>query len=315
VLREGLARIDNPANLARVCYILAMIHARHLPPPDYPRAEAYIDQGLAALEGADLPEEDRAFLRVFILNGLAFIRHRQGRSAEALDLCRSGFALLEERLPPDRHRLHRSSLLSNMAQVHAAAGFDPNNTDFYNDRGNALACLDRLEEAVADYRTAIRLSPPYHEVWTNLGQALKRLGRIEEARDAYTRALDLDSRQPLPRLGRAQSAALLGRTAEARADYTLALAQDPAQPLLLANRAVLWFQEGRLAEALADLDQAIEMEPGNPDLYYNRAAVHEKLGRIEDMERDLRTYLERNPGAEDREEVEARLRPPGAAPL
>jgi tetratricopeptide (TPR) repeat protein len=322
VLREGLARIDNPANQARICYVLAMIHARHLPPPDYPKAESYIEQGLAALERADLSEEDRAFLRVFILNGLAFIRHRQGRADEALDLCRSGYALLEERLPPDRHRLHRSSLLYNMAQVHAAAGsyeraveyytraadFDPNNTDFHNDRGNALAGLDRLEEAIADYRTAIRLSPPYSEVWTNLGQALKRLGRLEEARDAYTRALDLDPGKPLPRLGRAQTHALLGQTAEARADYTAALDRNPNQPLLLANRAVLWFQEDRLDEALADLDRAIGLAPETADLYFNRAAVYEKLGRIEEMERDLRTYLEKNPGAADRAEVEARIR-------
>jgi tetratricopeptide (TPR) repeat protein len=321
VLREGMARIDNPANQARICYVLAMIYARHLPPPDHEKAEACIHQGLAALDQADLSEEDRAFLRVFILNGLAFIRHRQGRAEEALELCRSGYALLEERLPPDRHRLHRSSLLYNMAQVHAAlgsyetaveyytraAGFDPNNTDFHHDRGNALAGLDRLEEAVADYQTAIRLSPPYHEVWTNLGQALKRLGRFEEARDAYTRALDLAPSQPLPRLGRAQSNAILGHLAEARADYTAALASAPDQPLLLANRAVLWFQENRLAEALADLDDAIRLTPDTADLYFNRAAVYEKLGRMDAMKEDLRAYLERSPGAEDREEVEARL--------
>ncbi len=310
VLREGMARIDNPANQARICYVLAMIHARHLPPPDYEKAEAYIDQGLAALDRADLSDEDRAFLRVFILNGLAFIRHRQGRAAEALELCRSGYALLEERLPPDRHRLHRSSLLYNMAQVHAAAGsyeraveyytraadFDPNNTDFHHDRGNALAGLGRLDEAVADYHAAIRLSPPYHEVWTNLGQALKRLGRFEAARDAYTQALDLDPSQSLPRLGRAQSHAILGHTSEARADYTAVLARDPDQPLLLANRAVLWFQEDRLDEALADLGHAIRLAPDIADLYFNRAAVYEKLGRIDEQESDLRAYRERNSG-------------------
>lgn len=207
VLREGLARIDNPANQARICYVLAMIHARHLPPPDYKKAESYIEQGLAALERADLSEEDRAFLRVFILNGLAFIRHRQGR-----------------------------------------------------------------------------------------------------ARDAYTRALDLDPGKPLPRLGRAQAHALLGQTGEARADYTAALDQNPNQPLLLANRAVLWFQEDRLDEALADLDRAVGLASETADLYFNRAAVYEKLGRIEEMERDLRSYLEKNPGAEDRAEVEARMR-------
>jgi Flp pilus assembly protein TadD len=321
VLCEGLARIDSLANRARISYVLAMIQARHLPRVDLAAAEGHLHEGLVALAAAEISEADRAFLQVFLGNGLAFVRHRQGRPQEALELCRSGFALLAERLPPERHRLHRSSLLYNMGQVHSATGsfaeaiecyglaaeFDPNNSELYNERGNAWLALGQAETAIDDYRRAIRLSPPYPEVWTNLGQAARRIGRFDQAVEAYTRALDLAPEALLPRLGRAQALAALDRRSEAIADYTTALAATPGDPLALSNRAALHFLDGRSEDALADLDRAVELDPGNADLYYNRAAALERLGRREEMRSDLLGYLRLSPEGEERAEVVSRL--------
>jgi len=116
------------------------------------------------------------------------IRNFQRRPEEAIELCRSGFAYLNENLDANEHRLHRSILLYNIAQVYAATGaheealeyyagtieMDPNYSEYYNDRANVLLQMDRLEEAKADYLQAIELSPPYFEVFTNLGQCYRR---------------------------------------------------------------------------------------------------------------------------------------------
>src|SRR5581483_4654490 len=115
------------------------------------------------------PEHERCFLEVFLGNGLAFIRHRQGRPEEALEICRQGFKLLEEKLVQDRHRLHRSVLLYNMAQVYsalrepdkaieyysAAMQYDPYYSEYFNERGNAYLSLGKSEQAIADYHEAI----------------------------------------------------------------------------------------------------------------------------------------------------------------
>jgi tetratricopeptide (TPR) repeat protein len=321
VEQEALGKIDNSTDMARVYYVLALIHARFLPKPDFATAERYVELGLAELDKEDVSERDRTFLRVFTLNGLAFVRHRQGRPEEALELCQTGFDTLGRQLADSEHKLHRSVLLYNTGQVYSAIGsaedgirfytaaieMDPNYSEYYNERGNLYLDLRQLDLAVADYHRAIELSGPYWEVWSNLGQASKQMGRMEDAVAAYTRALELDPCQLLPRLGRAQAHELAGRAEAALADYSQALELEPRQPLVLGNRAEILYSQGRLDLALADLDRAIALDPRSPDLYFNRSVALADLGEAERAVADLRTYLELRPDAGDRPEVEERI--------
>jgi tetratricopeptide (TPR) repeat protein len=321
IQREAIGKVDDPADRLRIFYALAMIHSRFLKTPDYGKAEQYIDCGLEVIEESELPEEQKLILRVFTLNGLAFIRHRQGRPQEAVELCRNGFELLRDNLPEEEHRLHRSVLLYNIGQVYyalhmheeavryysAAIEFDPNYSEYYNERGNIFLMMERYGDAVADYREAIRLSAPYQEVWTNMGQAFKRAGNFPAALEAYSRALDLDPDKLLPRVGRAQSYESLGRAEEAIADYSTALELDPNQPMVLGNRACLYFDAGQAEAALTDLNRAIAIAPEDPDLLGNRAFLLESRGLRREAVEDLRAYLRLKPDAEDREEIEAKI--------
>ncbi|HEY0606512.1 MAG TPA: tetratricopeptide repeat protein [Herpetosiphonaceae bacterium] len=314
-------RTDDPEFLYHCCYIEAMLHTRYLPQRDFARAEALLEQGLIELARTSFPESKKVFQRVFNRNGLALVRHFQGRPDEAIELCQSGYAELNAHLAPDEQKLHRSVLLYNTAQVYssirsyeeairyfaAAMQMDPNYSEYYNERGNMYLKLGRLAEAEQDYLKAIELSPPYSEVWTNLGQCCRLMGRLQEARAAYDRALDLDPAQPVPLTGRAEICEDLGLLDQALADYTASLALKPNQPLALANRAILHYQLGDLPRALEDLNQAIILAPQMPDLYGNRAVALTELGRLEEAAQDLQTYLQLSPDAEDRAEVEQKL--------
>lgn len=307
-----------PVELPRLYYLLAMLHARFLDTIDLPRAEGYLQAAIAMLDGLELPEGEREFLAVFLSNGLALVRVRQRRSAEAIALCAAGIERLQAHLGDDRHRLHRSVLWFNIAQVHAQIGpyedaiaeftrameIDPNYSEYYNDRGAMYFKMGRLDEAEADFLRAIQLSPPYAEVWANLGQCYRAMDRMAPAAAAYSRSLDLEPSSTLARLGRAEALAELGEPEAALADYDLALAADPAQPAVLANRAVLHFEAGRVAEALAGLDAAIALDATAAELYQNRAVALTELGRMDEAAADLRTYLALSPDAGDRDEVE-----------
>jgi tetratricopeptide (TPR) repeat protein len=247
VQEEMIDRSDDPTYLPRVYYLMAMLHARFLPTHDLARAEEYLDRALALLTTAPasaLSPDRRAFLTVFMWNGLAFVRLRQRRPAEAVELCRKGIALLNEHLLPDQHRLHRSVLEYNIAQVYAQIGpcdealthftatmaMDPNYSEYYNERGSVLFKLGQLAAAENDYRQAIDLSPPYPEVWTNLGQCYRAMERLTDAVAAYDRALDLDPTVSLALIGRADAYATLGQNDAAIADYTAALSITPNEP-------------------------------------------------------------------------------------
>ncbi len=319
---EALAKITDFEELVRVHYVMSMLHARFLDTSNLELAERHLKEGLALLEkDPSLAPRERVFLNVFLNNGLAFIRHRQRRPHEAIELCRDGFERMNRHWGDRGHRLHRSVLLYNQAQVYSALGshdeaiekytqaleMDPNYSEYYNERGSVFLHTGRFERAIEDYRKAIATSPPYPEAWANLGQCYRTMGRAEEAVAAYSRALDLEPDHLLARVGRAQTLDLLERSEEAEQDYDRALSLDANDPLLWANRAVLRYQRGAVEASLHDLDRAVELAPDNADLYQNRAVALESLGRQERAREDLRTYLELEPDAPDRREIEGRI--------
>jgi tetratricopeptide (TPR) repeat protein len=282
-----------------------MFHARFKQPRDLVKGEEYLALGLEQIERANLSEAEHYFNVVFNWNGLAMIRNFQGRRQEAIELCRKGIETLNLHLGAEEHRLHRSILFYNMAQVYAASGsyaeaienytvaieMDPNYSEYYNERGNVFLGLGRLLEAEADYLRAIELSPPYFEVFTNLGQCYRRMGVMEDAIASYSRALDLNPGQVLALLGRANAHEELGHTRAAIKDYTGALALDSTLWEAIANRARLHYEQGELTAALADINRAIELKPEVAELHENRAVVLARMSRDLEANHDLQPAL------------------------
>ncbi len=318
---EAMAKIKHLNERVKVYYVMGMLYARYLPALDFDKASAYLEQGLKDITQTELPPEERCFYTAFMMNGLALVRHRQKRPEEAIELCRVAGKLLDEHLRPDQHRLHRSVLQYNIAQVYtftgqledaityytAAMEMDPNYSEYYNERGSVYLKLGNLDQALEDFLKAIELSPPYPEVLANLGQCYQLLGKLDEAIEAYSVSLDLVPTQGLALLGRAQALESRGQFDEALADYSTALATDPDQPLVLSNRAVLYYEIGDLARAHDDLNRAIALSPQTADLYQNRAIALIDLEHFAEAASDLQTYLRLNPEAEDRDEVEGKL--------
>jgi tetratricopeptide (TPR) repeat protein len=321
LVTQGLPKVTDPEILVDLHYFMGMLFARFLPRRDLDRANDHLARALELLPTLEVSEARRHFLHVFMRNGLAYVRFREGQADAALELCDSGLRELDVALKPGEHQLHRSVLHYNAAQVLAALGrteaaiaqlsrameLDPNYSEYYLERGGLLLKLERFDAAERDLLRAIDLSPPYAEVWTDLGQTYRAAGRLAEAEDAYSRALDLDPRVGLALTGRAEARFERGLLDLACADYSAALDLDPAQPLLLAARAVAHFEAGRPAEALADLDDAIQLDSSVAELYQNRATALLAVGRGVDARRDLLTYLQLRPDADDRPDVENQL--------
>lgn len=317
ILSEPMA----PARRAQLYYLVSMLYVRYLPERDLVKGELYLDKGLLDLEAADMPEEEYHFYWVFNRNGLALIRHFQGRYQEAISLCEEGFARLERHLSSDKHKLHRSVLLYNIAQVYAVSGsledsvafysaaleMDPTYSEYYNDRGSLYLRLGRYEEAKADYLRAIELSPPYHEVWTNLGQCYRQSNAWTDALEAFSTAIDLQPRNPAALFGRGQVLEMLSRNEEALVDYNAAIEIRPDSWDALGCRAVLLYQRGEVDRSVEDLSRAIALRPQQADLWFNRSIALTDLGRVQEAIVDLESYLRLDLDAEDRIEAESRL--------
>ncbi len=319
---EGMKTTERNAGWrAHLLYLIAMFHARFSTPRDLVKGEQYLDLALETIQSANQPAGVLHFQSVFNRNGLAMIRTFQGRFQEAIELCQDGIARLNAHLGADEHRLHRSVLVYNIAQVYVATGslaeaiehysaaiaMDPNYSEYYNERGNIFLRLDRLDEARADYLRAIDLSPPYFEVFANLGQCFRRMGRMSEAIEAYSRALDLQPNHLLALLGRAKANEEIGRRDAAIADYTAALAESPEEWEANASRGVLYYEAGDLTGSLRDFDRAIELRADRPDLYNNRAIVLADLGRYRQSENDITVALSLLSAENDKSELQTLL--------
>jgi tetratricopeptide (TPR) repeat protein len=319
---EGMKLVErNAGRRAGLFYLIGMIYSRYQKPRDLVKGEDYVNRALEAIEGANMPEGVYHFQYVFNRNGLAMIRNFQGRFEEAIELCRSGIERLNAHLGAEEHRLHRSVLLYNIAQVYFATGsfpeaieyysaaiaMDPNYSEYYNERGNIFLQMGRLQEARADYLKAVDLSPPYFEVFANLGQCYRRMGAMAEAIESYSRAHDLQPDHLLALLGRAKAREELGQSEAAIADYTAAVAQDPTQWEAVASCGVIRYEAGDLEGSLADFDRAIELKPDQPDLYHNRATVLTDLGLYRQAEKDIVAALKLNPAEEDKLALQAML--------
>ena len=202
-------------------------------------------------------------------------------------------ALIDEdgQTPQQKAKLFfEQGLLYNFAEeyVKAITSYDkaleikPDDREVWNNRGNALLSLGRLEEAIASYDKALGIKPNYHDVWYNRGIALGKLGRLEAAIASYDKALEIkpDDREVWNNRGNALLS--LGRLEEAIASYDKALEIKPNYHDVWYNRGVAQGNLGRLEAAIASYDKALEFKPDYHVAWNNRGLALASLGRLEE---------------------------------
>ncbi|MFC4149602.1 tetratricopeptide repeat protein [Micromonospora mangrovi] len=278
----------NPIIHRQAAYATAMIYTRHRDPDhrDHVRARAWINQAIA-ISSLQPEGADRSFSTVFQQNGLALIEMHLGNLPGALELVATGLARLDEELGADEHRLHRSVLLHNRAQVLAALGRldealadftaviadDRNHPEYHFDRANLLHRLGRDEEALAGYAEAIRLGPPFPEAHYNRADVLAGLGDLDAALADLSYVLEIDPTNVDALVNRAGLYAVLDDGAALRADLDAGLALDGENPHLLCLLGQVQAEEGRTAEAERSYRRALEVDGGSTAAWSGLAAL------------------------------------------
>jgi tetratricopeptide (TPR) repeat protein len=302
---EGFAgeHLTKPHVLANMNYILGIHYIRHADTKDVARAEQHLLLAVDLMRAAnDIPEScPNPFQKVFIDNGLALLRARQGRHQEALDLCISGYEFLTREMGEDRHRLHRSVLLYNIAQVyvmirrfdeglkyfHKAIEMDPYYSEYHNEIGNLLQELGDYRQAIEHYALAIKYSAPYPEVIFNKAVCHLQLGELEDALGCFDTTLELNPGQRVAHALRADVLREFDRADEALEGYDACIALGYDSTAARVNRAVLHYNNGSYGPALADMDHVIAREAREAAHYENRAAIYRAMNLEELCLRDL----------------------------
>jgi tetratricopeptide (TPR) repeat protein len=146
------------------------------------QASYYSNLGTVLQAQGNLDEAGLCFEKALTLDpnlaevhvNLGNILHDKGRLGDALSCCERALAL-----KPTLAEAHHS--MGNVLQA-----LDGNDGD-----------KKRLEEAVASYERALALKPGYAQAHYNLGCALAALGQVDNALDQYRTALRLQPEYPL----------------------------------------------------------------------------------------------------------------------
>jgi tetratricopeptide (TPR) repeat protein len=137
----------------------------------------------------------------------------------------------------------------------------PANARGHGNLGEALYSGRRIDDAVVELRTAVRLDPEYPEAYGNLGLALAALGRFDEAAAAYTESLRLDSTRVETQNNYGN---LLSRERNFEAAirrFRAALLIDPDSAEVHFNLALALAGQGNRGEAVAHAAEALRLRP------------------------------------------------------
>jgi tetratricopeptide (TPR) repeat protein len=263
--------------------------ARELTPDE---AEAHHNLGIA-LQEYGRPEEAAEWF----LGTLALSPGHKGAAAglEAALRQQVGVADAEAKFEEGNRLRAQERLDEAIACYRTAIEAKPGYPDAHNNLGIALRLSGRADEAIACYRTTIGLNPNYAEAHNNLGIALQTLERLEEAAVCYRRAIDLKPDSPEAHSNLGSALWEQQRVDEAAACYRIAIALKPDHPDAHNNLGTALKQQGRLDEAVLHYRKAIDSNPRFAEAHNNLGTLSQEQGDLDAASASYRRAIELKP--------------------
>jgi tetratricopeptide (TPR) repeat protein len=172
----------------------------------------------------------------------------------------------------------------------------PDYAEAYDNLGSALLQTGHTEEARASFESALRYHPDSAEAHNNLGNALIRLGHPDEAIAQYRQALRIKPNSAALHYNLASLLLDLQRGTEAEPEYREAVRLNPAYtPQMYLDLGNALVKARRFSEALVAYREVVRLSPANAEAHYNLGGVLRMLGQPVEAQEQYQEALRLNP--------------------
>ena len=176
-----------------------------------------------------------------------------------------------------------------------ALDLDPEKYEALVPKGQALASLGRIPEAIEIYETALQHLPEEANLWQAYGVAQDQTGQARGARRAYERALAIDPKHGRANLFLGLQLVREGRMQEALPYYQLAVLADPKNVPTLMELARVFFQLGQLPNSRRVLEQVLTVDEESPEGLLMLGQICQKMGDVKSTKAVLEAFVRIHP--------------------
>jgi|GEM_PF-271833 len=161
-------------------------------------------------------------------------------------------------------------------QLKAKVGDDNFNktAEYHYKRGLVLFKLNKYEEGVLEFDSAIVMDPSNSDAYINRGRGLMELEQYEGARYDFEQAVNLDHRDTTCYLYLAMAYYQLGQYQEAVEANTEVIILAPRKAKGYYNRGIAYGLLKDYEKAIPDFNQAIALNPKYAEAFFNRGLAY-----------------------------------------
>jgi protein O-mannosyl-transferase len=155
--------------------------------------------------------------------------------------------------------------------------------------GMALDRQGRVDEAINEYREALREKSDYAEAYNNLGVDLAKQGHSDEAMNQFLAALKITPGYADPHNNIGSTLEKQGRFDEAMEQFREALRRKPDFADAHYNLGIALGRKGRSDEAMTEFQRVLALRPNHAEAHNNLGVMLDRKGQLEEA---TRQYME-----------------------
>ena len=173
-----------------------------------------------------------------------------------------------------------------IAELNTALKLAPNSDEGYRRLGEALRSSDENASILA-YKKAIEINPYYWYNYNELGTACLRFGRIPEAIEAYKKVIEIAPNVPSGYTNLGAAYLQQGKYDDAIPQFQAALKQDPNFTIAISGLGNAYYFSKKYSDAAAMFEKQVSLSPNDETAVGNLADAYRFSG---DKQKADQTY-------------------------